>query len=538
MIFRGETSSSIKGAIRGSIRIESLKASELAQSLAGGQWQFTSAIERMPNQEIRLFNISADGDAIKTRGHLVLYPDGNLKDASLLVTMEDLRKTRIPALEGTITADLKLSKWDQGTITLHSPLVEWNHQKAQNINLVLRTEKEIENWGANLDLSATILQHEWDAKCDLLWKTGESLKIDDIVLSSHLASVDGNLEIFPGWMLAGELRAQIGNLHNFDIPLYGAIDATVRLKIDESRATPLQMAEIDAKTLDFYYGDVQIQKGFFYADLSGSIEQPSGHAYIEIQQAQWKNLFLETGAVETTSAGEQWPFFFRAEGDWREPFELLFNGFWYARQSHLFLHLQNLTGSLFSRPIALPSHSEFEIGPDTLVIDDFAISIGNASIRTNVDHRQNQTDAQIKLESVPLDFLSFNPLNLSVSGLVNLDAEISEKNKKTAGTLNAELIDIQIAAIGESEPIRAKSRIAAEFANRRLQCNIDLDVFQKPMFRLSADLPATLTIYPFQPELLLEPSAKVNLSLNGQIEELLDFSISARTGSKENAQLI
>ena len=75
---------------------------------------------------------------------------------------------------------------------------------------------------------------------------------------------------------------------------------------------------------------------------------------------------------------------------------------------------------------------------------------------------------------------------------MNLDAEISEMNKKTAGTLNAELIDVQIAAIGESEPIRAKGRIAADFAKERFRCNADLEVNQKPLFHLSADLPACI----------------------------------------------
>ena len=387
LIFGSETFSSIKGMVQGSIQIETIALSDPAKSLLDGQWRLTSAIERMPNQEIRFFNISANGDAIQTRGHLIVYPNGQLKDASLLVSMEDLRKTQIPTLEGTLAADLKLTRWVQGTVTLHSPLVKWKNHKAENLFLVLRTEKEMENWGANLDMKATILEHVWDAKCDLLWKIGHSLKIDDLVIFSPLASVDGNLEIFSNQLLAGELRTQIGNLHNFDIPLYGAIDTTVRLKIDETQKILQQTAEIDAKTLDFYYDDMQIQKAFFYADLSGTIDQPSGHAYIEIQQAQWKNLYLETGAIETTSAGNEWPFFFRAEGDWREPFELVFNGFWHSQQSHFFLHLQNLTGSLFSRPITLGSHTEFEIGPDTLAVDHFAISIGNANLQTSIDHQ-------------------------------------------------------------------------------------------------------------------------------------------------------
>ncbi len=522
-IFGGGTHSSIHGMIHGSIHLENIAVPDLANNLVNGRWRFVSAIERSPNQELRFFNITAKGDIIQTKGTLTLSPNGQLKESSLQLSIEDLSKTQIPTLDGMIAATIKMSQWDQGTMIIQSPLLKWENQTAQNLKLTFRIEKEMGNWGANLDANATVLQHDWEGKCDLLWKIGHSLRIDDFSLLSPLASLEGNLEILSNQMLLGELRLQVDNLHNFDIPFYGSLDTTVRLKIDEAQNRLEQMTEIDAKAQNLFYDNMQIEKAFLYANLTGTMNRPHGHAYIEIQQAQWKSLFLETGTIETTSADDNWPIFFKAEGDWREPFELSLNGFWHTEQSHFLLQLQNLTGSLFSRPIALSSPVDLELGPDTLKMSDLAISIGNATLQTSIDHRPKQTNAKLKLDRIPLDFLSLNPLNLSVSGFVNLDAEISEKNTKTKGALKAELIDVQIAAIGTSEPIRAEGRINAHLAKQRLTCSANLQVNQKPLFDLSADLPMTLKIFPFQSELLLQPSCSAKLILDGRIEELLDF---------------
>jgi autotransporter translocation and assembly factor TamB len=523
LIFGGGTHDSIRGMIYGSLAISEIAALKPANHLLDGRWRFISAIERTPDQQIRFFNLNMTGDAILAKGNVVLLPDGQIKDSSLLLSIDDLKKARIPALEGSLTAEMTIPSWDRATMVIRSPHLKWDNQTASDLTLTMRSEKESKNWGANLDINATVWQHVWDAKCDLFWKIGQSLRIDDFSLTSPLATVEGNLEIFSSKLLSGAMRTQIANLHNFDIPVYGSLDTTIRLKIDETQSTARQMTEIDAKAIDFFYDGMQIEKAFFYADLNGNMTNPSGHAYIELQQAKWKSIYLETGAIETTSADGDWPVAIRAEGDWREPFELFINGLWHIDQSHFFLHLQDLTGSLFSRPISLSNHVELEWGPDTLKLDDFAILIGGASVRTSIDHQPNQTSAKLQLKRLPLDFLSLNPLNLSVSGLVNLDADVSEKKAATTGSISAELIDVEIASIGEARPIQAEGRLDIAYSQKRLTCDADLQVNQKPYFHLSADIPIDLGIYPIRSELFLYPSCSAQLTLNGQIEELLDF---------------
>ena len=523
-IFNHTPIASIKGMIHGAVQIEDIAAIDPIRHLVNDKWSFSSAIESLPDGEIRIFNIKAESTDINVLGYMHLSPNRELQNSSLHASIKDLRKTQIPYLEGSAAAEFDLSGLNQATISIHSPLAKWQNYSVQNLNAVLQAANEKDRWSGHLAGNAIFMKHEWEGKCDFSWQNGQSLRIDAMTLQSPLASAEGNLEFFSNQLLSGETHVHIVNLHNFDIPLYGAVDATIRLKTDETQKNPQQIAEIDASANEVFYDGFQSEKLFFYANLEGPLQKPVGHAYVELQHAEYKNLFFETAAIETNRTDDDnWLISFKTEGDWREPFKIDFNGSWRAENSQISLHLIDLTGTVLSYPVLLLEHSEIKIAADSFALDDFALLIGDANLAASFAKQPDRMNAKLTLERVPLDFLSLNPLNLSVTGLINLDMDLSETKGDAKGNIKAEIIDVQIVDISASEPIRAEGQLEARYIDKRLACKADLKVNQNPLFHLSADLPMHLNIAPLQAEFQLYPAASIEASLKGPIEDLLDF---------------
>lgn len=516
--FQGGTDQKLRGFIRGQADIQEISGQDSMQA-ATGPWTFFSLIERSADQTIRLSNLTAQGSSISAKGQLAIDRKWQISESSLLFTIPDLSKLQIPALIGSAEIELQMTTPSQGTLIIDSPKFSWNDLAFEQTELSFHAEKEESHYLASLDLATSTLNQKWSGQCNLLWQD-HSLEIFDLNLSSDWSQLVGNLTIDPNQLLTGELKVQTDNLHQFDIPLYGAVDATIRLKLNEKNQ---QNAEIDLKASELYYGDIQAGQAFLYANLSGSFSRPLGHAYAEIQNAHWKTLTISAASIETSNEDTQWPFTINMEGQWDQPLALRLSGDWMWANHLATFDLQEMTGSLFAHPLSLSAPAQIEIGSDHLKLPELSLSLGNSHLMANIDHNQEKTDASLKLQQFPLDVFSINPLSVSISGMVNLDANISQSESKTSGSVNAEIIQLMITSMGEETPIAAEGRITAEIKNERLTCESNLFVKNAPLLHLNADLPVSIRAFPFQIKPIWNERISADLALNGKIEELLDF---------------
>lgn len=505
--------SKLKGLIRGQVDIDDVSAPEIVQDFAKGSWQFFSVWERSPH--IHLTRIDAHNEYLSATGSISIDADGQISHTSLSLGVQNPHSP-LPLLDAKFQGHLQMNEPGVGTLSFSAPRLSWDQLHAEQIQANLQIQKE----SAHLTLLASALSQPWEAQCDLLWPQMQSLQIENLSVHCPAAQIEGRLAIFPDFLFTGDLSAQISNLHQLNTPFYGSIDASIRLKIEDAKS---QLTEIDMKGADLFYFDAQIEKAFFYANLTGSILHPIGHAYAEIQRGHWKTLLMETATIQTTSTDGGGPIQFAAEGIWKDPFELAIDGSWRYDQPQFFIQLQEMSGSLFGHPLKLTNPTSLKAGPQVMQLKDLSITIGDALLEAGIDKNAKDTTARLRLDHFPIDFLSINPLNLSVKGMIDLDANVFEGNHGASGTIRAKLLDVEIANLQEADPLRAHGHIDAKLENNRLACDLGLQVRGSSHFSLTADLPMTVFLHPFHANIQTQANASAHLAMKGQIDELLDF---------------
>lgn len=514
--------SSLEGLIRGEVEVAGLPSSPAIRNFVEGSWQFFSIWERTPDQSVRLSRILANNDYLSAKGALSFDKRWQITGSTLGLRLQNPHRP-FPMADAKIDGFLQMDGPDGGTLSFSSPRIEWDRWAAEKISGTLRLKKENPDWSADLNFEALALSQIWNVQCSLLFPDAPILKIDALSARSTAAHIEGSLELFPGQLFSGDLHGRIANLHQLDMPFYGSVDAELRLKIGDTEGKKSQLAEIDMKGSDLFYKDAQIEKAYLYADLSGSIVHPSGHAYAEIQRGRWKTLFMETASIQTTGAEKEWPVELSAEGVWKDPFQVALEGFWSYDRPLFLLQLRNLSGSLFSHALALTGPASLKTGPDGLQLTSLSIELEDAQLQASIDRSGKKTEARLRLERFPIDFLSINPLNLSVNGIVDLDARIFEDAGGASGSINAQIADVEIADLLASAPLQAQGRIDARLEKNRLECDAQLQVRGSELFHLTFDLPMTVSLRPFKAAPELDASASARLRMNGNIDELLDF---------------
>ena len=517
IIFHNQTNQSIHGTIRSSLTIDELylTPSSFVNGLGKGHWSIFSKIERLPSGDVQFNRLSIKNPSTSIHGSISVSSQAQIKKTNLYCSVNNLNLSGLP-IDGPFYAHWKMANPDSSILTLSSPHLKWEHLSADKIKAVLHAQKENENWSGHLDLGAQLFGQNWEGHSDLLWQN--SLTLDKINLQSTIGSLEGNLQISPEFLFIGSLRAQAANLHDFDFPLYGSIDTTLRLKTEGT----VQSAEIDAKGANLFYGDAQAEEIFLYADLNGPIHDLTGTAYAEIQHAYWNKLSIDTASVETSSNDHNWPIVFHVDGDWKGAFDLIAHASWHPDSTST-LDLEDLSGFLFDHPLTLTAPSQLSLAPNTLRLSDLNLAIGDAHLAATINHENEKTDAKLTLDHFPLDFLSINPLSLSVIGFVDLEAQLQENGSDIAGSLHAQIIDAEIAAENDPNPLTGQGAIQAKLKNHQLDLDANVEIREAPLLHLTANLPFEMKCWPFQAHLTTQQNASASLSLNGRIEELLDF---------------
>lgn len=288
---------------------------------------------------------------------------------------------------------------------------------------------------------------------------------------------------------SGKAQLSIDNLQALHVlGAFGKLEANASGNLNDMR--------IDAALSDFYYKD-------FYAETL-AVHSTLEHILLEGKKCKWKQLEVESGLFETDIHGG--PYRLIANGMLPHPFALESTGSWNET-----IAVQTFTGTVLESPIALLAPIEMKITRDQFLIPEAIFSVGDGGATIQINRQKDQTDAKLHLTDLPLDFLSFNPLEVKVGGTLNLDAELKERAGKMKGTFKT--------AFNQTAPIPASGQFEGSFNQNFLKVKGGLD----PFFTLDATLPIYLSIWPFDAKILFHKNAKGTLSFNGRVEEILDF---------------
>lgn len=323
--------------------------------------------------------------------------------------------------------------------------------------------------------------------------------------------------ILPDWRIVGSNTLAIENLQSLHIPnVFGKLDA----KADWTLVDNSQGLSFDATATDFYYGTFYAQKASLYSDLQDPFHTVKGLFDLEFEKAKWHDLALEAASLETKSEEENWSFRLFAEGKWKHPIEIHMNGTW---KDHFAADIENLDGTFFNHPFVLSNPVHFEWTPDIFRLLDAEISIAGSTAFVHIDREGERTDARLRFSRLPLDVLSLNPLDVSVGGVLNLEADIHEVGSRLQGDLKASIEQMEVAALGINEKLNGAGRFEGHFDKDLLAFKGNLNVRDTPLLNLDVSVPIHFSLWPFEAKLLVHKSASGHIALNGRIEDFLDF---------------
>ncbi|HSX11695.1 MAG TPA: translocation/assembly module TamB, partial [Chlamydiales bacterium] len=326
-----------------------------------------------------------------------------------------------------------------------------------------------------------------------------------------------DLEILPDWRLIGITTFAIENLQALHIPnAYGKLEGKAEWHlVDQS-----QGLRLDVTASDFYYKTLFAQKVSVYSDLLDPFQSLKGTADFEFERAKWNNLLLESGSFETTGEKDYWTFTFFGEGKWKHPFEVHINGSW---RDHFIADIENFDGTFFNHPFVLTKPVHFEYTQDIFRLPEAEITIAGSTAFVHIDRNGDRTDARLRFHRLPLDFLSLNPLDLSVVGILDLEADIHEAGNLLQGDLKASIEQMEVASLGLNEKLNAAGAFEGHFDRDLLSLKGALNVRNTPLLNLDLSLPIHFSLWPFEAELLTHKNSSGHIALDGRIEDFLDF---------------
>jgi hypothetical protein len=313
----------------------------------------------------------------------------------------------------------------------------------------------------------------------------------------------------PDGILIGTSELDIENLQSLHIPqLYGKVQA----KANWTAINGEQGLHFDAIGSQIYYGPLFAEKISVYSDLIDPFSNIHGLFDLAAEKLKWRHLELDAASFQTTSGEGAQNFQLFAEGNLRHPFELHMDGTW---KNHFFVEIEHLNGKFLTTPFALTAPVHFEKTEEAFLLSETELTLGDAKAQLKIDHQAGQTEAYIHCDAIPLDFLSFNPLEVKVAGTLSLDALIHENHQKLQGELKAVIHQIQ--------PFDVKGSFEGKFDRDLLNMKGHLAVHDKPLLETNLALPIHFSLWPFEAEVLYHKESQGEISLNGRIEEFLDF---------------
>jgi hypothetical protein len=420
-------------------------------------------------------------------------------------------------LKGNATFDAE-KKLKQSNIQMATDRLPFSAHGRFLANLIIRPENEAYKGKIHWQIPNLQVDEMRIGKVkgtgEVLW---ENRTLQGFLTIDPLAKADFKLEILPQFLLSGTTEINIENLQSLHIPnSYGKLNAKAQWKVVDNT----QLLHLDLTADEFYYKDLYAQKASLYTDLNDPFKNFTGLLDLEVEKAKWRDLEIENGSLETKSGEKNWDFKLFAEGKWKHPLEVHMDGTW---QDTLTANIENLNGTFFSHPFELANPVRFEITKERFSLPNVEIAIAGATAFLHIDRFKDQTDAKLEFKKLPIDFLSLNPLDVSIDGKVDLLATVKEKNNRLQGTLKASVDQMEVSQLGLLEKMIASGNFEGKFDRDLLKLKGDLLVSEKPIFNLDLSLPIHFSVWPFQAQLLSHKEAKGVLDLHGRAEDFLDF---------------
>jgi len=473
------------------------------------------------NWAIEPFKVFTDHFQMKGLG--TLDAQGKLLNAHFQIQTDHLH-TRTPFAELTyrLLAHVDVKK-EGSSLAIHTawqiPSLDFGPNHIEHIEGLSNALYENNSLVGQGTLSADFSQTKWEACFPFSWKKGEQLTFPEIILSSPLMQGEGNLTWQAGSILSAYASFSIPHIHDLTPDLYGEISGQFSWEIIND--TPF--LQLDAECSQITCGPAKADKLWLYTQLQDPWNKQNWEITCDIQEGRFHSMNIEGAHLQTSNSQEQWPFQCTLIGTWKHPLALDFTGSWHLKKDEFICSLDHAIGSFFESPLLLlePSHCLWT--SNELVIDPVNLQLSDAKISSHFAQKNHRTDFVFSAKSLPVDFLSLNPLEIMVSGISDVQCSLQGPDDALTGDLSLSVSKMDMLLSGQEAPLSAQGEITAHLKNDQIQIQGSLISKENPILSLDLSLPFHVSVRPFHIKPLYLGSVQGHFFCASRLEEFLDF---------------
>lgn len=470
-------------------------------------WEFSGKLSCLKNRDWMIEKVNVESDLSQITGSGLLTPQGKIKNAILNVQSSLLQA------DETMIAKFQLTGEENGLAI----------QTKYKVPSLL--EGDISSFYADGKLTSTSLSHadflknKWEINAPFSFEKQFGISFSNVVIDSEILKAQGDVHINSEMNVSAQGTFNSGKVHEFFSKAYGEASGKFHWR-EEDKKTFLSF---DAQIDDVYFESFFAKKITFYSDIEDPLSTFEGTAVCDIFDGKWRELSVQEATIETTKEGENWPFSFSAFGKWGHPLDLNANGFWRLKQDNFILSLQSVDGSFFNHPLLLQEPVSFTSSPETFHLGDFSIALSDATLSGMFLKEKNGANATLTIDSLPIDFLSLNPLDVDVGGSFNLAVTVQEKDKELSGSVKASLDRIEMRLLGEKEILTAQGTLDGTFDRNELKIQGSLRTHETPLASIDLKLPIHFELFPMRVAPYFHHQMQGHLFFDGKVEEVLDY---------------
>lgn len=357
------------------------------------------------------------------------------------------------------------------------------------------------------------------------YKYKSTLNLKEISLHAPSFDLTADLQITPDILFLGFAEFNFNNLNmakafiqKFDVN--ASAGGTVHLFASDGK----QDFDSNIFFYDYHVDDLMGEKINLQINAQDLLGDPKFNFHSKAINLRFNRIKVENLEFITSNTEDNNEFSLLLSGKWRNPLEIKSKGYWNREDGKININIQSLDGSFLNQPYSLTSPIDILVKKDYFFLKGFEITTPSSSINGQIELQENNSDIKLVANHFPIDFLSFNPLEVSVYGYSSAELSIKEKNGQVQGSCNLNIDEMALSSIADEKPLSARGYLSASFENETLKAKGKIQTAEKDSF-VEADLslPVSFNILPFNFKIKKEEALQTELSLKGNFEDFLDF---------------
>ncbi len=472
-------------------------------------------------QDFSLINPS-----LSAKGEAKLGKGGFFKEATLSLKSEEL-STFNPFLftvKGKVALEAHIQKEPlnyHSTLSIKADQLQLGSYPFSKIQLEGDAFFSTTSLSSNLKGKTELFNNEWASSCDILYPFSDSLQIENLFVTTPFLQLQGNLTLQDKLVL-GKTHFLIQDLAKMEpffpkYPLFGSAEGDLTFFEERKK----QQLLIEADGFDLFFNPLHVIQAKVEARIADVTTAPYVQGYADFSKVHVSGVELESLSFSTSTQGEKWPFFLEGRGNEETSFRA--EGFWLQKPSLFTVDLQRLSGRIFEKTLHLQKPATFLVEPNLISLTPVQIDLAGSSFFCETTLTPKEGFIQAKMNRFPMNFLSFNPFDITVGGNLSLDFSFSHKKKQREASLKGTIEEASILDLGEKDPLRIEGSFASNLEGEAFSFAGEIVTQETGKTSLSINAPLILEFFPFSYKIPEHGRLFGEFLYKGNVEEIFDY---------------